>query len=53
MPLTADQKAKIKKILAKHQRDVRLLVQQHKQAVVNAVMDLEKKKIEGIRKQIG
>lgn len=52
MSLTADQKAKIKKILLSYQRDVRTIVKKHKMAVGAAVTEMDKKKTEEIHRLI-
>jgi hypothetical protein len=52
MPLTADQKAKIKQILAAHRRDVRTLVKKHKQEIVKTVEELDAVKTKKIKRII-
>lgn len=52
MPLTADQKTKIKEILTKYKQDVRALVKQHKADVVKTVGEMDKKRTEEIHRLI-
>ncbi len=52
MALTAQQKAKIKKIIHAYDRDVRKIVAKHKQVVIKAVEDLDKRKAEKIKQLI-
>ena len=52
MPLTAEQKAQVKKILKQYKRDVRGIVKKHQQNIVKIVEDLDKKKTEKIKRLI-
>jgi len=52
MALTPQQKTKVKKILKQYEADVRRIVAKHKQVVVKAVEDLDRRKAEKIKKLI-
>lgn len=52
MPLTAEQKSQIKKILQDYRRDVRSLVKKHKQLVVKTIETMDQKKAEKIKQLI-
>jgi Spy/CpxP family protein refolding chaperone len=52
MPLTAEQKAKIKDILKKYRHDVNGVVKKHKQDVVHFVEEADKQQAEKIRQAL-
>ena len=52
MPITKEQKDKIKKILADYRRDVRTLKKQYKQEVVKAVEELDQVKAKKFKRAI-
>ncbi len=52
MPLTAEQKAKIKDILLKYRRDVRQVVRQHQELVTTTVEEHDKQKTEEILRKL-
>jgi hypothetical protein len=52
MPLTQDQKTKIKKILTDYRSETRSLVSAFKKDVSNSVSDTDKKKAQQIRNSI-
>lgn len=52
MPLTSDQKAQIKKIMARYKREVRGIVVKHKKEITQAVEDLDKQRADKIKKMI-
>jgi|GEM_PF-2786041 len=52
MPITADQKAKLKKILVDYSKDLRGIVKQHTEQVVEAVTQNDKQKAEEIKRRI-
>jgi len=52
MPLSPAQKAEIKRILQGYQREVHGLVKKHKQEVVKAVEEIDRKKTEQIKRLI-
>lgn len=52
MPLTAEQKTQIKRILVAHRRDVRVLVKKHKDDVRKTVEELDAVKMKKIKRII-
>lgn len=53
MPLTAEQKTKIKSILLNYKRDVRAIVKKHKETVVQAVEAADAQKLQSVRQALG
>lgn len=52
MPLTAQQKVEIKKIMARYKREVRSIVVKHKKEITQAVENLDKQRADKIKKLI-
>lgn len=52
MPLTAQQKAAIKKILTDYRKEVHAVVSKHKRDVIAAVEDIDKRKTDKIKRMI-
>ena len=52
MSLTAEQKAQVKKILNQYKRVVRGIMKKHQQNIVKIVGDLDRKKMEKIKRLI-